>query len=271
MSSSIHQRFSDNILIGASVVATPTPLTTYSASTLLTYRPADRVRWGSPGSPNQYRLRFHLSGGSPAPKQQADVLVIPCSNISGSLHLTSDDGMNVSITIPTMLPSGIPRTIAADLTTLDTNASHRTSNAFDLVINGMTTDLIMGGAVLLYGPKRTFTNRDWQYGFQQAQTGYAVRHQNDYGTDLTFPLRTRTRQLTLKTTCSVADALDLELWADTNYGDGLPGFVWPKPGTYEGMFGRLQPTQSQTIRINTTTYVQVGLTFNEISKGKPVA
>lgn len=272
MARSIHQRYDDDILIGAGVTATPTPMATYSASTLVTHRPADRVRWGAPGSPNQYRIRFHLGGGSPAPSQRADVLIIPVSNIDGTLHLESDTGMNATIPIPTMMPSGIPRTIAADLTLLEVNATKRTSNAFDLVINGMSVDLTMGGAVMLYGPKRTFAHRDWRFGFTRALRSYVTRHENEYGTDLVSPLRTRTRSIIVSTVCTEAEALDLELWADANFGSGLPGLLWPKPDVYEAYFGRLDDVHTQTLNDKgANDAVQISLTFTEISKGKPVA
>lgn len=269
---SIHARYDDNILIGGSVSSDPDPMATYDIDTLMTHRPGDRVRWGAPGSPDDYRIRFVLGGGSPTPEQRADVLVIPCSNIDGTLTLESDAGMNVAIALPTSMPSGIPRTIAADLTLLDTNATHRTSGAFDLVINGNSENLIMGGAVLLYGPKRTFEDRDWRFGFTRAMRSYVVRHDNEYGTDLVSTLRTRTRSIAVSTLCTDAEALDLEEWADANFGSGLPGLIWPIPDVYEAYFGRLEDVHTQTIKVEgANDAVEVSLTFTEISKGKPVA
>lgn len=271
MQPSLHQRYADNILIGATASATPAPMATYTESTLLTHRPADRVRWDDPGSPNEYRIRFTLGGGSPAPAQRADLLVIPCSNIDGTLTLESDAGMNETITVPTMMPSGIPRTIAADLTLLETNASLRTSNAFDLVITGNSVPLTMGGAVLLYGPKREFVDRDWQFGFGRGQQYASVVHDNEYLTDLVVPLRTRRRSLTMSTICTDAEALDFELLVDANFGNGLPGTLWPIPGTYEAYFGRLEGTYTQQIKVEgADDAVVFSIVFTEISKGKPV-
>lgn len=272
MQPSLFQRYDDNILIGCSVSSDPDPMATYSIDTLLTHRPADRVRFGSPGSPADYRIRFSLGGGSPSPAQRADLLVIPCANIDGTLTLESDTGMSVAITLPSAMPSGIPRTIAADLSLLETDATKRTSNAFDLVVNGNSADLILGGAVLLYGPKRTFDERDWRFGFTRSMRGRVIAHENDYGTDLVLARRTRTRSITVSTLCTDAEALDLENWADANFGSGLPGLLWPIPDQYEAYFGRLEDVHTQKVKVEgAPDAVDITLTFAEISKGKPVA
>ncbi len=280
MQPSIHQRYGDDILIGATVTATPTPMATYDESTLLTHRPADRVRWE--GSPTDVSIQFDLGDnpgspiGSPSGDRQADVLVIPCWNVDGGtspslVRLTSSTGMDVEIAVPVMLPSGIPRTTAADLTVLEPDDAKRTASQFTLIIAGNSVPLIMGGAVMLYGPKREFTTYDWHVGFTQSQSGYAIAHRNDYGTDLVAPLRTKTRQYALTTLCTEAEALDLELWADANNGGGLPGTIWPIPDVYEAFFGRLAGVNSQRIRVGGSDAIEVSVTFSEISKGKPVA
>ncbi len=281
MNPSIHQRYADDLLIGATVTATPSPMATYDEATLLTHRPADRVRWE--GSPTDVEIQFDLGNspgsplGSPSGDRQADVLVIPCWNVEGGtspslVRLTSSTGMDVEIAGPVMLPSGIPRTWAADLTVLEPDETKRTASQFTLIIAGNPVPLIMGGAVMLYGPKREFTDRDWHVGFTNSQRGYVIAHQNEYGTDLVSPLRTKTRQYALTTICTESEALDLELWADANYGSGLPGTIWPIPDLYEAFFGRLEDVNTQTIRMEgQADAVQLSLIFSEISKGKPVA
>lgn len=267
---SLHARYDDNILIGASVTATPAPMATYTESTLLTHRPADRVKWSASGT---YRIRFtNIGGTSPGTPARADLLVIPASNIDGTLTLESDDGMNVAIALPSTMPSRIPRTIAADLSLLDTNDAHRLSDAFDLVITGNSVPLTMGGAVLLYGPKRPFVDRDWRVGFDRSAEYFSTRHDNDYGTDLVSPRKTRRRSYRLSTICTDAEALELELWADDNFGDGLPATLWPIPDVYEAFFGRLERTISQRIKADgADDGVEMSLLFTEISKGKPIA
>ncbi len=278
MQPSSFQRYDDDILIGATVVASPSPMASYSAATLLTHRPADRVRWDS-GSPDgtTVELAFTLGAGMGSPPtNRADLLVVPCWNVDGPsspsiVRLTCDGGMDVEIPIPAMMPSGIPRTTAADLTILEPDPSKRTGSLFTITVTGNSEPLIMGGCVLLYGPKRTFIDRDWRVGFQRSQRGAVIAQQNDYLTDLVYPLRTRQRSITLSTMCTADEANDLELWADANFDSGLPGLVWPIPDQYEAYFGRLSDVNSQTIRVSGNEEANdVGITFTEISKGKPV-
>ena len=262
---SIHQRYSDNILIGATVTPTPAPMATYTANTLLTHRPGDRVRW-STGTVN---LRFDL----PAP-MRADLLVIPCWNVIDEsepvVTLESDAGLSVPIAVPTMMPSGIPRTTAADLELLEADAAKRTSNGFNLIIDGNAVNLIMGGCVLLYGPKRTFDDTEWGWDFSRDAQYYAEAHENEYGTDLVSTKRTRRRAYNVSTMASREDAETIELWADANFANGLPGLIWPRPDlNYEAYFGRLDAMLKQAARQGDG--VEIALTFTEISKGKPVA
>ncbi len=130
----------------------------------------------------------------------------------------------------------------------------------------------MGGAVLLYGPKRTFTDRDWRYGFNRSAQYFTIAHENVYGTDLVYPRLTKRRHLQMTTLCTAAEALDLEEWADDTFGSGLAGLMWPIPDVYEAFFGRMEDVQTQKIKVeNLDDAVEVSVNFSEISKGKPVA
>lgn len=266
---SIFQRYADNLLIGATVATTPSPSSTYDEDTLLTQQPASRVLFGS----GTVQMQFTVAGGSPLTPVRADVLAIPVSNIDVALRVQTDGGMDVSITPPTMMPSGIPRTLAADLSVLEPDATKRAFTVLTLTVTSNSVHLIMGAAVLVYGPKRTFTDRDWQWGFTRSQDGKAIVHENDYGTDLVYPRRTRIRQVALSTLATDAEADALELWADANFGNGLPGLLWPIPDgsgvLSEALFGRLESVHSQQTEY--TDAVHVAITFTEISKGKPVA
>lgn len=262
---SIHQRYADNIFIGADVTATPSPMSTYDEATLLTHRPGDRVRW----STGTVTLRFDLPSAL-----RADLLVVPVWNVIDEsepvVTLESDAGMDVPIAVPVMMPSGIPRTTAVDLTLLEEDPAKRTSDGFDLIITGNVVNLIMGGAVLLYGPKRTFEDSDWEWGFGREHQYFSTVHENEYGTDLVNTRRTRRRTVSVSTQASPDDADTIELWTDANFGDGLPGLIWPRPDRgYEAYFGRLSNALRQEARPGDA--VQIALTFTEISKGKPVA
>lgn len=272
MKASLHQRYADNILIGAGVSSSPSPMATYSEATLLTHRPGDRVRWSS----GTVTIHFTI-GGSPSTPARADLLVIPVWNVDaggspGVAVLESDAGMSVPIDVPEMLPSGIPRTTGVDLTVLEPDESKRTSDGFDLIITGNSENLIMGGAVLLYGPKRSFIERDWHFGFGRTQRYFSTVHENDYGTDLVSTRRTRQRSYQLSTICTDAEALEFEQMIDANLGNGLPATLWPIPDVYEAFFGRFEEAFTQRIKTDgAEDAVEFSLTFTEISKGKPVA
>lgn len=261
---SIHQRYTDNILIGATATSSPVPMATYSDATLLTQRPADRVRWSS----GTVTIHFDLPSA-----MRADLLVIPCWNVIDEsepvVTFESDTGMSVPIAVPTMMPSGIPRTTAVDLTLLEVDGAKRTADDFDLIVDGNVANLIMGGAVLLYGPKRTFADSEWEWGFTREHQYFSTAHENDYGADLVSTRRTRRRTVNVSTQASPDDAETIELWADANFGNGLPGLVWPRPDTYEAYFGRADAVIRQ--QANPGDAIGIAFAFTEISKGKPVA
>lgn len=267
---SIFQRYTDNLLIGASVETTPAPSTTYDADTLLLQQPGSRVLFPS----GSVSMQFTTGGGSPSPTGRADLLVIPVWNVdagSAVARISCAAGMDVAIEVPAMMPSGIPRTTAVDLSVLEPDAAKRTDSVFTIDVTSNSANLIMGGAVLLYGPKRTFTDRDWHWGFTRGQEGKNIVHENDHGTDLVYPRRTMKRHTVLQTLATDDEAEDLELWADANFGNGLPGFLWPVPDKYPGraMFGRLESVNTQQTEYDDA--VSMAITFSEISKGKPVA
>jgi hypothetical protein len=263
---SILQRYTDDLLIGATATSSPAPVTSYSDATLLTHRPSARVRWDLP-SPSVIDIHFALAASG-----RADVLVIPVWNVdagSSVASLTSGSGMNVPIAVPTMPPSGIPKTTAVDLTVLETDAAKRTSNSFHLIITGNSVPLTMGGAVMLYGPKRELPDRDWQWNFVKRRiaknSGPVV---NDYGEDYVVNLEARLREIDVSILASDADAAEIDDWIDANFGNGLPGLLWVTPEEREAYFGRIQDTTESTPIF--TDAVQRKLTFRELSKGEPV-
>jgi hypothetical protein len=262
MSAPILQRYHDNLLIGATITSTPAPLTSYSDATMLDHRPSERVRWNAVTV--DIRLALATSG-------RADVLVIPVSNIdAGSSHLVleSDTGMSVAIPVPAMMPSGIPRTLAVDLTLLEPNATKRTSNGFNLVVSYNSDDLVMGGALMLYGPKREITTMDWSRGVTRRRQGLVAETPNDYGSDYVQNFEARTRAIDLATVASDAELAEIEAWVDANFGRGLPALIWPQPATGEAIFGRIREPFSVTQQF--ADYNDVKLTVDELGKGKPV-
>lgn len=261
---SLLERYEDNILVDATLVASPAPMTSYDEATLLTHRPSARVRWGVGGSPGpDVNLRFDLPASA-----RADILVIPVWNADGTVTLQSDAGMNVTIPLVAIPTNGLPKTLVVDLRLLDTNASNRTSDGFDLDITGQTVELTIGGAVLLY-TAREFPERDFRWGFTQRSKGNVIEHSNDHGTDLVYALRTINRSIELSTLASEADRTAIEDWFEANFGRGLPGFLWLDPdGRNRASFGRAELVLEQSDTFEEA--IEISLTIDELGKGKPL-
>lgn len=253
----------DNILRDATVTATPDPLDTYEAETVLTQRPSARVRWGSV-SPNSVTLRFDLPEA-----RRGDILVVPVWNAE-SARITSGAGMNETITPPAMPRHGIPRITAVDLRALELNSTLRTSNRFDLIIENNTDDVTYGGAVLLYTVEANeFVDRDFRWGFRRRLEAFGIEHKNDHGTDLVNSLRTQQRGADLFTPASEADRALLYTWFEENLGYTQPAFVWVDPdGRDVAFYGRLQKIFQMTDEFH--EYVGVGVSIDEIGTGKPL-
>ncbi len=258
------QRYEDNILIGSTPVSTPSPSTTYAEATLLTHRPSARVLWGS----GTVAIVFTLTGS-----MRGDTLVIPVWNVdagSAVAVLTNAAGLSKTITVPTMRPSGIPLPTVLDLVVAEPNATTRTSATWTLTVTSNSAHLIMGGAIAIYGPQRSLTSNDFTWEYSGSQQGYAASSENDYGTDYIATRRTLGRRYRCDGTFTDADRDLLDGWADANFIQGLPGFLWLNPDDRNvPVFGRLDgPLETRALNSNITA---VGFNFREIGKGKPVA
>lgn len=263
---SLFQAYDDNILVGSTLSSNPSVMDSYDLQTLLEHRPSRRVRWDVP-SPNTVNIRADLS----TPKQ-ADLLVIPIWNAdagSSVVTLTNDDGLNVVIPVPAMPSHGIARTLAVDLRALQPNALIRTSNGFNVIVTGNSVALVMGGFLALYGPVRTFSERDFQWGIRRDPLGYAAVHQNNRGAELVQPWRTLGNTYELTAVVTDAERAALIEWAESNFIGGLPCFIWVDPdGRNVPIVGLLKsmPTEDQF-----TDAIGITFTVSELSKGKPVA
>lgn len=259
----IFQRYTDNAIVGASVGVSPAVMDTYDEDVLLQHRPSSRVRWDLP-SPNTVQLTFTVSS------QRVDLLVLPVCNADTSGTLTSGSGMNVSIPAPTMRPSGMSATLAVDLTLLEPNAAKRTSSSFVLTFSGASAGLILGGFIGLYGPMRSFIDRDFRWGFTKQPIGYQVDQENQAGVDYVSSYDTQAAVYTLTTLASEDDRAEIEDWLDANFVSGYPCFIWVDPD------GRNIPLVCRVIGqpeivdlINDA--IQISITVKELSKGEPVA
>jgi hypothetical protein len=275
---SIFARFTDNALAsaGAAVAVSPAVMDTYDKDTLLTHRPSARVRWDLP-SPNAVSLHFTWTTA-----QELALLVLPVINADdGTITFTTTSGFNQTIPNPTMRGSGMSRTLAVRLAGLDSDLARRTTNDCTLTVSGPSADLILGGFVGLYGPERTFVDRDFQWGFRKNPIGYQAEHENAFGTDLVSSYQTQAAVYTLTAPASEDDRTVIDDWLEANFVSGYPVFIWVDPD------GRNLPLvcrvlgQPEIIDVyspdagsppsSNRGLIQLSLTVKELAKGEPIA
>lgn len=234
----IYASFEDNILIGSTVTADASPLSTYSLDTLLSMNPAARVRFGT----DTVTITFTLGAAA-----LGEVLIIPMHNLtpgSGSvLTLTNGAGLSVAVTIPALeAASGFPPTLAVDFSA----EVNTTDDVWNLVIASNAANVILGGAVAIY-PKKTFENLtikdsvSWHFeahdtwNMTETPNEYATPYVQDYGT---LSKVIRFTAFVLKTMTATYKAWFLE-----NHGRVRVGLFWPDPADASGAYlGRWQKT-----------------------------
>jgi hypothetical protein len=261
----IYARGADNILAGLTPTGTA-PSSTYALATLALLQPAARVRWGATS------ISLVFTRGVAA---QGDVLVIPAHNLDESgvggspasvLTLTNNNGLSETIPVPAALYNGLPGTIAVDLTALEPNDSTRTATTWTLTISGNASNVILGGAVAIYGPKRVL-NPDLRWDFSLKERAADVNAQNEYFTRYIATLRTYEQVLTASIRTS--DLAGVRRWFHENASGTKPGLLWTQLGGIDPLFGIWSPEFNYQI-IEGTSYYDIALTFIELSKGKPV-
>jgi hypothetical protein len=268
----VFQAPDENILGGSAITADHAPSASYSLSTLGSNNPAARVRWGT----KTVTITFTLSEA-----KRGDVLVIPVTNLDSVasptiLRLTNGAGMDVNVLVPAMPRNRIPLTLVCDLTLLETDDTIRTSDAWHLVISNNSENVILGGAVLLYGPKTQFSTWDVQWGGTDSKTAQGAEVANEYGTRYRQTYETQVRSVTVTKLATADEADALEGWYDACGGRfGTAGMLWPDLSVNDALFGTPQATWSkQRIAPNgplsTDVIYQIQMTFDELAKGKPV-
>ncbi len=259
----IFQGNDQNILSGATITADAIPSLTYDLATLGFLRPDWRVKF----STGTVTITFTLS--APA---LGDILCLPMSNlVDGHVTLTNGAALSVSIPVPGTLRNGLPKTIVVDLSLLDTNATHRTSNVWHLVISGNPVNVTLGGAVAIYGPKTALGDRDFQWGYTIRKRGAYSETYNEYRTRFGLNMQTMERSIDLSTLATDADADALEDWVDGCNGRGAPGLLWLTPEVEDAFFGVWQDTFERvrgSAQVTDTELIK--LRFDELSKGLPL-
>lgn len=275
MSSPIFARYSDNILLTAAVsVSGFAVLSTYDADTLLSMDSAKRVLFdGDTGS-----IAFAL--GSPG--QAGALLCIPVHNFTpGSpspLTLTNDNGFSESIPIPEHMVDGTCQPILVDLEALDTGPA-LVGATWTLVVSGNGADLVLGGAVGIYAPKRDFSalsaNSEGSFTGSMAEL-YQPRtktERNEYGSKYVQEYGTVGRALEWNLIGPNAGIVLARDWFLVNRGEGRPSPLWPYPdeptlGLYGPIYGTWQPQLRIEVITNTTS--QLTAVFEEWPKGQVI-
>lgn len=259
MANAIFARRSDYILTGATITGTA-PSTSYSLSTLGTLNPAARVRFGS----GTVTVTFTLGVAA-----KADLFALPAHNLSGSvLTLTNGSGLSQTITLPTLPPDNIPLTTIVDLTIGTPSAVTRTATVWNLVIVGNAANVILGGAVWLSTPNRTF-NHNFEWGGSIERRHRGIETVNDYGT--AYPQDYETVERWIDCTFPRADVTDrasLHDWYLANHGRWTDSIFWPDPSVNDALLGRWSEAYAE--RFKFTNNNQIPLRFDERPKGKPL-
>lgn len=262
---SIIQGWDQNILQGATITSTVAPSSTYILSELGLLLPSYRIIWGT----GTVTITFTRGAGA----AQGDILVIPASNlITGHATLTNGAGLSQALTFPSLLRNGFPPTMAIDLTVGTPNNATRTSNVWNLVISTNPANVVMGGAVAIYGPKTALTNRGFEWGYSLRKKGPVVESENDYGTEYIQGTGTYKRFLDITAKGTNTDTAMLEGTFDANFGRALPGLIWLDPAgslgnpATDAMLGVLQGEFKRT-HVWRQLH-QLSLTIQELSKGE---
>lgn len=263
MSPAIFQRASDNILLGAAITSTVPPVSTYDLATLGTLNPAARVIWDV----KTVTITFTIAAAL------GDILVIPMHNLdagSSVLTLTNGAGFSHALTIPASQANGFPPTLVVDLTAL---SGTRTSTVWNLVISGNSANVVLGGCVAIYGPKRTFAGSavgdNFTWDFHERETAYLTETANVYGSVFIQDYETVTRQI--EVTINAASETGLAAfrdWFRANHGRVGASLFWPDPAVTDAYLGRWQATFDVTH--HHPRFKPFTLVFDELSKGKPV-
>ncbi len=274
MSSPVYARSSDNVLAGAVITSsTFAPVTGYDLTTLALMRPELRVVFdGETGS-------VTWTIGSPG--SVGHILCIPMHNFTpggspGVLTVTNDNGLNVDIPIPEQQADGYPPTLVADLTTLAADAE-LVFGELTLNVSGNASNLVLGGAVALYGPKRTFAdlsaNSEGSF-VGTLKESYESREDeatNEYGSRYVQEYDWTDRQLEWNVTGPNSGVVLARDWYLANRGHARPSLLWPYPdeltlGILSPMFGTWQ--KRFTLEPLTNTDAQFSAVMDEWPKGQ---
>lgn len=255
-------------MVGADVVSTPQPLISYSDSTLKSLTPSARVLWAA----GNVSIRV-----DPAASQLLDVLVIPvCNAVGATIALVTDAGANITIPSPVALGPYMSATLAVDLRVLEPVDAKRTSgntDGFALNFSGLSAPLILGGAIMVYGPARPLVNYGYQWGFKKNPRGASSLLYSESDVQYLTARRTMLRSYDLSAFASAADRTIVDEWSEANFIGALPSFTWMTPSVRNvPIFGIVKDFSitEDSGGANSDAAILIGIKFEELNKGKPI-
>lgn len=258
----IYQAYDENILLGITPTGTA-PSTTYSLATFLTLNPATRILYGATSITLTWTRGVAAEGA---------ILVIPISNLEGTVAvLSTSTGLSVSVPAPVMTRNRIPKTIVLDFSAA--SLVQRTATTWTLTITGNVANVVFGGAVMIYGPKKEFLDTNFMFGSTEKKTAAVQEIKNIYLTRYRQVNRTQERSITIPRIMSQVEEGKFSDWYDANFGMGYPSLLWPYPAENDAYFGTWMETYERTVIESNPVQGRlygVQLTFNELSKGQPV-
>lgn len=264
----LFNRANDNIFAGIVPTCDQAPLSTYELATLATLHPNERVVWDQDTLTLTYTLGVAKRG---------DLLCIPMHNLlPGShdvLHITNNSGLDVYIPIPELQQDGFPPTLLVDLSLLEPDVDLRTASIWYIAIEANADDVVLGGALAIYGPTRTFLSLtvtdDFAVSFLETKRRNVIETQNEYQSPYVQDYGTYSRRIESVILVAATDESKIREWFDGNLGRLLPAPLWPNPPDDRGCFGRWQDTlEIETVR---TGLRSIKLIFEEWPKGKAIA
>jgi hypothetical protein len=249
MSNTVIQAFDEERFQNA-VVSGTAPFTSYDLATVITRQPGARVLFPS----NSVSIVFTLPVA-----RQCDVLCIPVTNAtSGTLN-------GHALSFPATSRSGVPRTLANDLTL---NGASANTASWTLALSG-PNPIVIGGGVSLYGPVHRLNRDLLATGLVRAKTSGQLAQKNEYLTPYFQAFRTMEQVITLMHYEPTAvDVSDFEDWFDGSNGAGFPSLLWLNIPSNEGHYGVWDPTL-EIKRVESGLF-SITMKFNVWAKGKPL-
>lgn len=261
----IFQSWTQNILRDASITATQAPRTSFDLAVLGYLRPDWRVCWDT----GTVTIRF-AHPGSPGEQRQGDILYIGAHNFEvgspASAVLTNDQGLVQPISVPEPLGNGLCRPIVIDLSILTPDAADRTPSYWELEVD-QVSDLTLGGAFAIYGPKTYLVDRDFRFGYAMRKQGQSTEHRNSAGASFEVDEGTILRWADLQTLATKQDADALELFYEQCNGR-KPGLLWFDSDIADAFLGKWVGEFKRTFVFDDAE--QIDLTFEELSRGVPI-